>query len=148
MTSGGTAAIAPEQARAIEADCSRVLLRLFLALDERRYDDVAASFLESGVWHRKGSALRGPDEVREAMAARPATSRVRHVITNIVVTPRQPEGADFILYLSAYTHDGPPEAAPPVPAKLWMLFVVTGRMAASGGTWGVLEMTMQREFVF
>ncbi|HVV92492.1 MAG TPA: nuclear transport factor 2 family protein [Hyphomicrobiales bacterium] len=148
MSGTETPAVTPDEVRAIEADCSRVLLRLFLALDERRYDDVAASFLENGMWHRRGQALSGPGEVRRAMAERPATARVRHVITNLVVTPRGPDVADFILYLSAYTHDGPVDAAPPVPATLWMLFVVTGTMASSDGAWRIQEMTMQREFSF
>jgi hypothetical protein len=142
------AKIAPDQVRAIEADCSRLLLRLFLALDEGRYDDVAASFLDSGVWNRKGSALRGPAEVRQAMAQRSPTTRVRHVITNVLVTPRRSDRADFILYLSAYTHDGPADASPPLPAALWMLFVVTGTMATNDSGWGIQEMTMAREFSF
>lgn len=138
-----------ENARAIERECTRVIHELFYALDERRYDALAYAFCPDGVWRRKGDALQGRQRILQAMNERSATVRVRHVITNVLVTVRTAEGADFVLYLTAYMHDdGTLDPRPVVISSPAMLLVVTGSLAYSPHGWKIREMNMRREFEF
>jgi hypothetical protein len=87
--------------------CSQVLLGFFRSLDEDDAEGVVRAFAADGVWHRRGERFEGHAALRAAMAARPADRVVRHVVTNLVVTP----GADGRLsgasYMMAYAATRP-----------------------------------------
>lgn len=133
----------------IEAECARLLYRMFFFLDERRYDELSDLFHPDGCWNRKGEALRGPEAIRREMNKRPPTLRVRHIVTNVMVNPIDAASADFVLYLTAYMHDTAretPAAAPLIGPTL--LLVVTGCATDLTHGWRIKEMTMRREFEF
>ena len=87
---------------AVKADCEAVVLAFFHALDQRRHEDVAALMAEDGVWMRQGKALRGPQEVLQALHARPAGRTTCHVITNLRLLYASGGRAELGYYLTAY----------------------------------------------
>lgn len=73
-----------EQARAVEHDCARRVLDFYAAFDRGDYRAMARMFTAEGVWHRAGKALSGAGIVTE-LERRPASQRVRHIVTNVRV---------------------------------------------------------------
>ena len=114
------AQLSAEDVRAIEWDCTQVLIRFFNYFDQWRYQDMADLFASDGVWHRQGKALRGRAEILAALDARSTTQRVRHVVTNVQIDVLAADAAMSLLYLTAYMHDtgaklpGPPASARPI----------------------------------
>jgi hypothetical protein len=137
-------------ARAIEWDCAQVLTRFFNALDAFRYDEMASTFAPDGVWHRQGKALKGHAAILSALNERSTTQTVRHVVTNIAVTPLGADRARFQLYLTVYARDigVMPNATPPIIASPFLLLTVPGSFVLFDGAWLIAEMTMNRTFVF
>ncbi len=70
----------------VNASCAGELtqaLHAFIShLDERRYDELLAAFAPQGRWLRQGRWLEGRDAILQALQARPAGMRVRHVMSN------------------------------------------------------------------
>lgn len=99
-------------------DLERLIYRFFFFLDERRYGDLAALMAPDGVWHRQGKALRGSDQVMEALKKRPAGATTRHLITNVVIDVIDRTHAEATYYLAVFFHaaDTPPKL--PVPIEL------------------------------
>ena len=140
--------VSRDVARAIEWDCMRTLTCFFNYFDQWRYDDMVALFTPEAVWHRQGKALQG-EAIMAALNARSRTQTVRHVITNIQVDVKAPTSADFILYVTAYTHDsGVTVATPPTIQMPSLLLVVPGALVKLGNDWKIVQMSMNREFVF
>ena len=59
-----------EAERAIEWDCTQLIISFYMLLDEKRYDDLANLFAEDGAWVRLGEELTGPKNIVAAMAER------------------------------------------------------------------------------
>ncbi len=141
-------AVSRDVARSIEWDCARTLTRFFNYFDQWRYEDMIALFALDGVWHRQGKALQG-EAIMAALNARSRTQTVRHVITNIQVDVKDTTSTDFILYVTAYTHDSGVKAdTPPVIQMPSLLLVVLGELVKRGDDWKIARMSMNREFVF
>ena len=91
--------------RAIEWDCTGVLLRFYRCLDESRYDELADLFAPDGVWHRFGKRRTGREDILRALHERPAAQTTRHIVTNVLVDAREHE-ASATLCVTAYRHEG------------------------------------------
>ena len=121
----------------------------FYCLDERRYDDLVALFATDGIWHRQGKQLRGQAEIRQAMEARSATQRIRHVLTNAFISELDGDRVTVRSYMTAYRHDDgkPAPSVPRIPGPLSMSLVTTvfGR---NGNAWLIAEQTLTPEFEF
>jgi hypothetical protein len=130
----------------IEHACAKTVLQLFAAMDDNRYDDVAAAFTPDGVWHRAGKALRGRAAIIAAMNERPTDRLVRHIITNIVVDVSDGTHAEGRCYVTAYA--GPLGDAPPAINAPWLVLTATHRFAPHDGAWKIAESTILRDFVF
>ena len=87
--------------------CSQILLRFFRSLDEDDVEGVVREFAADGVWHRRGEHFKGHAALRAAMAARPADRVVRHVVTNLVVTPGADGRITAASYMMAYAAPRP-----------------------------------------
>ena len=111
-------------------------------LDERRYEELAAMFLPEGRWLRQGQWIEGRAAILAAMRARPATMRVRHVISNVLVTARSPDEAEVHAYMTAYRRM---EGQPPA---LFSINLVDNLFRRQGGEWVLAEQQLVREFEF
>ena len=114
----------------------------FSHLDERRYEELAAIFLPDGRWLRQGHWLDGRDPILVAMKARPATMRVRHIISNVVVTARSADEAEVRAYMTAYR--GLEGQAP----ALFSINLVGNVFLRQAGRWMLAEQQLVREFEF
>lgn len=138
-----------EAERAIEWDCAQVLTRFFNYFDQWRYEDMADLFAAGGVWHRQGQALAGRAAILAALAQRPTTQRVRHVVTNLQIDVIDADTAASLLYVTAYRHDsGANQPAPPRIRAPYLLLVVPGRLRQTETGWKIVRMDMNREFEF
>lgn len=114
----------------------------FIHLDERRYEELAAMFLPQGRWLRQGRWLDGRGAILAALRERPATMRVRHLISNVVVTRRSADEADVQAYLTAYRQlEGQPPA-------LFSINLVGNVFRRQDGRWLLAEQQLVREFEF
>jgi hypothetical protein len=133
--------------RAIEHDVEKVALRFFHYLDGGDYQKLAALFAADGVWHRQGTALRGPGAVLEAMHARPAGIVTQHFASNVVVEPSDAEHAEATLYLAVFAHSGGADAKPPAPMELPIqVAIFREKLVRSDDGWRIAEITSQQKF--
>jgi hypothetical protein len=124
------------------AQLTQMLHRFFSHLDERRYEELAAMFLPEGRWLRQGKWLEGRPAIIGALSARPASMRVRHIISNIVVTRRFATEAEVQAYMTAYRQlEGERPA-------LFSINLVGNVFRRQAGGWMLAEQQLVRDFEF
>lgn len=114
----------------------------FSHLDERRYEDLAAMFLPQGRWLRQGRWVEGRAAIVQALQARPASMRVRHLLSNVLVTAHSPDEMRVEAYLTAYRQL---EGQAP---SLFSINTVANTFQRSAGEWMLAEQQLVREFEF
>lgn len=133
------------QSPAAETVCelTQCLHAFFSHLDERRYDALVAMFLPQGRWLRQGRWFEGQAAIRATLQARPASMRVRHVISNVLVLPGEGGQLRVDAYMTAYRQLDP-QAVP----ELFTLSRVSNIFLRQDGAWRLVEQQMEREFEF
>jgi len=128
--------------------CQQAIHRFYLALDGGDFDTVAACMAEQGVWHRQGRALRGPAEVRQALADRPAGRTTAHLVQNLVIDLDGPHRAAARYMTLVYRVDAAavPTGPVPLPPPLSISLHRERLSRAADGRWLVEEKRGQRRF--
>jgi hypothetical protein len=138
------------RAAALTLACQQAVLRFYAALDASDYAAVAAAVAPEGVWHRQGKALRGPAEVRAALAERPAGRVTAHLVQNLVVDLADERNATARYMSLVYRHDAgtgaPPEGPAPLGAPLSIAAYADRLRREEGGAWLVVERRSRRVF--
>jgi hypothetical protein len=130
-------------------ECTQAIHQLFYCLDESRYDALVSLFESDGVWHRQGEVLKGREHILRAMAKRPATQRIRHIITNCFIESRADGAANLVAYMTAYRFDdGTVRTAPVAISRPFRISVVRAAMRRTEGAWKIAEMDLTPEFEF
>ena len=124
------------------AELTQRLHAFFNYLDNRRYDDLLGLFLPQGRWLRQGRWLEGHAAIRAALDTRPASMRVRHMISNIVVAQDASGEARVEAYMTAYRQFG--DEAP----ALFRFNLVTNVFRQDRGAWMLAEQQLLPEFDF
>ena len=114
----------------------------FSHLDERRYDALTAMFLPEGRWLRQGRWIEGRVAILQAMQARPASTRVRHIISNVLVTPKDADEMQVEAYITAYRQV---EGQKP---HLFSINLVSNTFRRRTGEWMLAEQQLIRDFEF
>lgn len=138
------------RAAALTLACQQAVLRLYAALDASDYAAVTAAIAPEGVWHRQGRALRGPTEVRAALAERPAGRVTAHLV-NLVLDLADERSATARYMSLVYRYDAGPGAPPGGPAPLGGPLSIAAyadrlRCDEGGGAWLVVERHSRRVF--
>jgi SnoaL-like domain len=141
-------------AAALTLACQQAVLRFYAALDASDYAAVAAAVAPEGVWHRQGRALRGPAEVRAALAERPAGRVTAHLVQNLVVDLADERNATARYMSLVYRHDAgagagagaPPEGPAPLGAPLSIAAYADRLRREEAGAWLVVERRSRRVF--
>lgn len=121
---------------------SQCLHALIAHLDSRRYEAVAALFTPAGRWLRQGRWLEGRQAILNALESRPKDMRVRHVLTNILVTELTHGKARVDAYMTAYRQlDGQ-------RPELFSINRVDTVFHRVDSQWLITEQQMVREFEF
>lgn len=138
------------RAAALAFACQQAVLRFFVALDASDYETVAAAMAPEGVWHRQGKALRGPAEVRAALAERPAGRATAHLVQNLVVDLADERNAAARYMSLVYRHDAgaeaPPDGPAPLGAPLSIAAYADRLRRGERGAWLVVERRSRRVF--
>ncbi|WP_328806851.1 nuclear transport factor 2 family protein [Novosphingobium aerophilum] len=103
-------AVTPEERRAIEWDCARLVALYANLNDETRWDEVATLYAEDGVMTRPSAPdveIRGRDAILAAFAARPPRT-TRHVCSNVVIDVEDADHARGTCAMVLYTGTTPP----------------------------------------
>ncbi len=131
----------------VSAACASELtqaLHVFIShLDERRYDALVATFAPGGRWLRQGRWLEGRAAILEALAARPAGMRVRHVMSNAWVRPLEGGDVHQEAYMTAYRQG---EAEP--VASLFRINRVSSVWRRCGEGWELVEQQLIPDLEF
>jgi hypothetical protein len=129
--------------------CTQLIHQLFYYLDESRYGQLVSLFEEKGIWHRQGEMLTGHEQILRAMAKRPTTQRIRHVITNAFIESSTDGLTDIVAYMTAYRFDDATLRTGPVEiSRPFRLSVVRATLRNSEDAWKIAEMRLTPEFEF
>jgi len=129
--------------------CQQAIHRFYAALDTGDFATLAAAMAPDGIWHRQGRALRGPGDVAQAMAERPAGRVTAHLVLNLVVDLQDGETATARYNTLVFRHDGPAGAPPPAPLGLPLSIAAAQdrlRRDSATGAWLVVERRSSRLF--
>lgn len=114
----------------------------FNHLDNRRYAEVLELFLPQGRWLRQGHWLEGREAILAALNARPASIKVRHVISNVVVSQVTAAEAHVEACMTAYRQLAGESAS------LFRINLVTNVFLLETGAWMLAEQQLLPEFDF
>ncbi len=126
-------------------ECQRVLYRFVRALDEGKFDEVAATMADDGVWHRQGEVLKGRAAVVAALNKRGPAVLTRHMVTNIVIESTGPDSALSRCTTLVYRSEA--STAPPVKMDLPRSVAdYEDRFVRRNGRWEIFERRSSRIF--
>lgn len=114
--------------------CQQLLLRFFLLLDEKRYEEVAALFDVDGSWERPLSTSSGQDEILTALRARPVQRSTHHVVSNVLIEHDDGHAVKASCLLTTYAADvSRPGSAPSLVDSLAGLYRAHATLSTDGG---------------
>lgn len=99
-----------------ESACSRLIVDFANSLDQKDYPQVLKLFTEDATLDRAGLVMRGIDEIRNFLEARPAHAVTRHLCTNIRVHPQGHDAAEGSCYLQFFQSAN--EEGHPLPVQV------------------------------
>jgi hypothetical protein len=130
-------------------ECTQLTHQLFFCLDEAKYAQLVSLFEDNGIWHRQGEVLTGHEQILQAMAKRPSTQRIRHIITNCFIESQLHGVANLVAYMVAYRFDdGTIRSGPVEISRPLRLSLVRAAMRQTGDTWKIVELSLTPEFEF
>ena len=128
---------------------TQLIHQLFYFLDEADYPKLVALFTPQGTWKRQGELLAGHAQILQALSKRPATQRIRHVISNTFVSTSEAASASLTAYMTAYRFDnGSPTMGAVTISRPFRLSVVHAKLEATDNCWRVAELDLVPEFEF
>jgi hypothetical protein len=89
-----------------EHACQRLVHSYANWIDAYEYDRFMGLWADDGEWVIYGKSSRGRAAIRAALDARPDSSVVRHLVTNVVIDVNGPDRAAGRCYAVAYRADG------------------------------------------
>ena len=121
--------------RAIEWDCTQLLIRFYHLLDEKRYGELADMFADDGVWVRLGQELVGGAAILAAMSERDDWLTA-HLVSNIRIDIVDADSVETTQYVTLYRHEGRGEALGPAPVVPPLgILRHRDRLAREAGVW-------------
>jgi hypothetical protein len=140
--------LSPSPASTLSAS-AQLIHQLFYCLDEADYPQLVELFMPQGTWKRQGELLTGHAQILLALAKRPTTQRIRHVISNTFLSAAQPATATLTAYMTAYRFDNGTHTTGAVTiSRPFRLSVVHAKLEAADGNWHVAELDLVPEFEF
>ena len=128
---------------------TQLIHQLFYFLDEANYPQLVGLFMPQGTWKRQGELLTGHAQILQALAKRPTTQRIRHVISNAFLAASEPASATLTAYMTAYRFDnGNHQTGPVTISRPFRLSVVHAKLEVSDGRWRVADLDLVPEFEF
>ena len=121
--------------RAIEWDCTQLLIRFYGLLDEKRYGELADLFADDGVWVRLGRELIGGPAILTAMSDRDDWLTA-HLVSDIRIHIMDADNVETTQYVTLYRHEGRGEDEGPAPVVSPLgILRHRDRLGRVDGTW-------------
>lgn len=141
--------MSPDERRAIEADCER-LIKFYINLnDAQDWHAVANLYTEDARFARPsspGEFIHGREAILASFLARPPRAQ-RHVIANVVVDVEGPATARAFSVIVLYQGDAAPEGGlPAMSANSPLVGTFTDRLVLSGDGWRFAERVGRLDF--
>lgn len=132
------------------SELQQITHRFYYYLDERRYEDLVDLFRPEALWHRQGKILNGRAQMLAALAERPASQVIRHIITNSFLEHAAENDATLIAYLTAYRYDdGSPQGKRPLTIDgPYRVLLIKKQFVRDNGRWSIAESAGVPEFEF
>ncbi len=140
--------LADDVRRAIEWDVADRVLEFYARFDEWDYVGMLPMFADDGTWDRNGQVLTGHAQIAAMLDARPRAQVVRHVITNLRVTPSAATRASAAFYITAYRAEGLPAPGSVPRIRAPYLMLVGGADWVREGAWRMTRHWVRRAFEF
>ena len=86
----------------IESECQRVIHQFYRYVDHHEFEKAVKLFTEDVTWEVMGVALKGRDEILEALYGGLGNDTIRHVLTNVIVTVIDKDNAELWNYTTNY----------------------------------------------
>lgn len=123
------------EARAIEWDCTQLLIKFYNLLDQKRYEELTDLFAPDGVWVRLGEELKGPAGILEGMRER-EDWLTAHLLSNAQITIQDADNATTYQYVTLYRVEGHDPAKGPGGITLPMgVLCHRDTLVRIGGEW-------------
>lgn len=136
-----------DKARAIEWDCTQLLVKFYNLLDQKRYQEMAALFTADGVWVRLGKELVGPSGILDAMNER-EDWLTAHLVSNIEINVIDDNRAETMQYVVQYRAENYDPASGPAPVVPPMgVLRHRDRVVRDDGVWKFKRKTSRAVFV-
>ncbi len=133
----------------LKSNSEQVFFRLYNALEERRYEEVASLFSPKGKWRRFGQIYVGPDEILSALSERSASIMIRHLITNFLVLRSDSNQLVASAYLLVYSADANDNNEKPVRASSPRgVYVANASFVRKDGEVRIASLCMEQDFSF
>jgi hypothetical protein len=134
---GDAAVLSGAYRRAAEHDVAKALTKYFVHLDARRYEPMWDLMAPNGYWDRSGEVLDTRDRFLAAMAKRPQSLTIRHLMSNLDVEIQDESRAEtsFTMVLFRYIGDAAGKPAPmtgPTAVTSW-----TSSLRLVEGAWKI-----------
>jgi len=141
--------MSPDERRAIESDCER-LIKLYINLnDAQDWHAVANLYTEDARFARPsspGEFIHGREAILASFLARPPRAQ-RHVIANVVVDVEGPATARAFSVIVLYQGDAAPEdGLPAMSANSPLVGTFTDRLVLTGDGWRFAERVGRLDF--
>lgn len=141
--------MSPDERRAIEADCER-LIKFYINLnDAQGWHAVANLYTEDARFARPsspGEFIQGREAILASFLARPPRAQ-RHVIANVVVDVEGPATARAFSVIVLYQGDAAPEGGlPAMGANSPLVGTFTDRLVLTGDGWRFAERVGRLDF--
>ena len=128
---------------------TQLIHQLFYFLDEAKYPQLVELFKLQCIWKRQGELLTSHAQILQALSKRPATQRIRHVISNTFLSTSAPTTATLTAYMTAYRFDNGIQTVGAVTInRPFRLSVVHAKLEAIHDQWRVAELDLVPEFEF
>jgi hypothetical protein len=134
----------------VSSECTELVTRLYLALDEHDYEPLDELFSPDAELVRLGQRTVGLAAIRALMHKRPADLATRHVITNPIVRLVGEDYAQGSFYMLVVRKSGVTPTTPlPLPVQgPWRLSVVRAGFRPTEDGWRIATQRTDSQFEF
>lgn len=128
--------------------CQQAIHRFYAALDASKMDEVVAAMAPTGVWHRQGKTLQGPEGVLAALRVRPAGRHTAHLVQNLIIDTQSQTTACASYMTLVYRFDATDPISGPSPLGLPLSISLNKDELTldESGNWLFLEKRSEQKF--
>jgi hypothetical protein len=131
---------------AMRSRCEETVLRFMAHFDRGEFQQMEKYIASEGVWKRADGEYRGVEGIRQLARLRAGNIKVRHVITNLLLTVLAEGKVRMDSYVCVF-RAGHQEGRPSTPATTpFAIGRYEDRLVLEDGSWKILEKSVTIDF--